>query len=118
MKYIAAAAATLSLADGTKFDISPGIHDSSDFPDNVKKHWAFPSYVQPVDEADLEKEKKGNDLAAKNEALTIELEALKAQLAERDSTVEALTTELESLKAPAADNAESGKNAKKQQASN
>ncbi|HFD7189311.1 TPA: hypothetical protein ACF5TK_000836 [Klebsiella pneumoniae] len=118
MKYIAAAAATLSLADGTKFGISPGIHDATDFPDDVKQHWAFPSCVQPVDEADLEKEKQGDDLAAKNKALTAEIEVLKAQLAERDSTVAALTTELKTLKAPADDNAESGKNAKKQQASN
>lgn len=114
MKYIAAAAATLSLADGTKFDISPGIHDSNDFPDNVKKHWAFPSYVQPVDEAELENEKKGSDLEAKNQALTSEIETLKSQLAERDSTIETLTSEIETLKAPTTDNAESGENAKKQ----
>jgi hypothetical protein len=36
MKYLVTAAATLSFADGSKFEITKGVHSGADFPDSVK----------------------------------------------------------------------------------
>ena len=41
MKYVVSGGATLSFADGSKFELSQGIHDSSSFPKKAKDHWAF-----------------------------------------------------------------------------
>lgn len=133
MKYIASRAATLSLSDGTQFEITAGIHDAAKFPENVKKHWAFKTYVSPVDEADLEKEQEAQGLAKKVTSLEKKLTVLKTQLEERDKTVAAQAGEITALKTqlgsqpdvsdqttdtpdkPA--DGEATKNAKKQQAS-
>lgn len=136
MKYIVSDATTFSFSDGTKFTLLPGIHDSSAFPENVQKHWAFPSYATPLDAADLEKEQQGKDQTQRIALLEAENTSLKAQLEDRESTITDLGNEVTRLKAqlealaaggkpadagentdnPAA--AEGVKNAKKQQTAN
>ncbi|MGT5257361.1 STY1053 family phage-associated protein [Escherichia coli] len=135
MKYVVSGGATLSFADGSKFELSQGIHDSSSFPKEVKDHWAFKAYARPIDEADLANEQSNEDLSASLVLLAEENNALKAQLAEHEKNITALGNENTDLKAQlAAAQAPAGgkpadstdktdntvgdaKNAKKQQAS-
>ncbi|MEH3832609.1 STY1053 family phage-associated protein [Enterobacter asburiae] len=135
MKYVVSGGATLSFSDGSKFELSQGIHDSSSFPKEVKDHWAFKAYARPIDEADLANEQSNEDLSASLVLLAEENNTLKAQLAEHEKTITALGNENTDLKAqlaaaqaPAggksADSADKtdntggdAKNAKKQQAS-
>ncbi|AZF92922.1 hypothetical protein [Morganella morganii] len=99
MKYIVSQSATLSLPDGTRFELTAGIHDGEDFPGPVVEHWAFPSYARPLDEADIQKEKDSRDMSAKVITLETELTELKAALAEKDGVIDGLNTELTELKA-------------------
>lgn len=99
MKYIVSQGATLSLPDGTRFELTSGIHDSTDFPVQVTEHWAFPSYARPLDEADIQKEKDNRDMSAKVITLEAELTELKAVLTEKDGVIDGLNTELTELKA-------------------
>lgn len=135
MKYVVSGGATLSFSDGYKFELSPGIHDSSSFPKEVKDHWAFKAYARPIDEADLANEQSNKDLSASLVLLAEENNTLKAQLAEHEKTITTLGNENTDLKAQlAAVQAPAGgkpadstdktdntggdaKNAKKQQAS-
>ncbi|EES5102591.1 hypothetical protein EZQ80_003488 [Escherichia coli] len=135
MKYVVSGGATLSFSDGSKFELSPGIHDSSSFPKEVKDHWAFKAYARPIDEADLANEQSNKDLSASLVLLAEENNTLKAQLAEHEKTITTLGNENTDLKAQlAAVQAPAGgkpadstdktdntggdaKNAKKQQAS-
>lgn len=135
MKYVVSGGATLSFFDGSKFELSQGIHDSSSFPKEVKDHWAFKAYARPIDEADLANEQSNEDLSASLVLLAEENKTLKAQLAEHEKTITALGNENTDLKAQlAAAQAPAGgkpadstdktdntggdaKNAKKQQAS-
>lgn len=135
MKYIVSGGATLSFADGSKFELSQGIHDSSSFPKEVKDHWAFKAYARPIDESDLVNEQSTEDLTASLVLLAEENNTLKSQLAEHEKTITALGNENTDLKAQlAAAQAPAGgkpadstdktdntggdaKNAKKQQAS-
>lgn len=126
MKYVVSGGATLSFADGSKFELSQGIHDSSSFPKEVKDHWAFKAYARPIDEADLANEQSNEDLSARLVLLAEENNTLKAQLAEHENTD--LKAQLAVAQAPAggkpADSTDKtdntggdAKNAKKQQPS-
>ncbi|UYF54591.1 hypothetical protein M2R49_17625 [Citrobacter amalonaticus] len=135
MKYVVSGGATLSFSDGSKFELSPGIHDSSSFPKEVKDHWAFKAYARPIDEADLANEQSNKDLSASLVLLAEENNTLKAQLAEHEKTITTLGNENTDLKAQLAavqapaggkpadstdktdDTGGDAKNAKKQQAS-
>lgn len=135
MKYIVSGGATLSFADGSKFELQQGIHDSSSFPKGVKDHWAFKAYARPLDESELAQEQASEDLAASLVLLAEENNTLKAQLAEHEKTITAqgnentdLKAQLAAAQAPAggkpADSTDKtdntggdAKNAKKQQAS-
>ncbi|CAI0817554.1 STY1053 family phage-associated protein [Serratia proteamaculans] len=87
MKYIVSAAASLSFADGTKFELSPGIHDR--FPEHVKSHWAFSAYVAPLNESDLEQEQQSADLSLRVAALEGEVTDLQKLLElEKDKVTE------------------------------
>lgn len=87
MKYIVSAAALLSFADGTKFELSPGIHDG--FPAKVKEHWAFSAYVAPLNESDLEQEQQSVDLSLRVASLEGEVTDLQNLLAlEKDKVAE------------------------------
>lgn len=99
MKYVVSGGATLSFADGSKFELSQGIHDSSSFPIEVKDHWAFKAYARPIDEADLANEQSNEDLSASLVLLAEENNTLKAQLAEHEKTITALGNENTDLKA-------------------
>lgn len=99
MKYIVASAATLSLAGGSTFTLEKGIHDSKSFSDDVKKHWAFSSYARPVDEADLDADSDGGDLAARITALEGEVSTLNAQITEKAKTIVSLEGEVSTLTA-------------------
>lgn len=114
MKYVVSGGATLSFADGSKFELSQGIHDSSSFPKEVKDHWAFKAYARPIDEADLANEQSTEDLTASLVLLAEENNTLKAQLAAAQAA--------SAGNADATDKADitggDAKNAKKQQASN
>ncbi|WIF92452.1 STY1053 family phage-associated protein [Escherichia coli] len=99
MKYVVSGGATLSFSDGSKFELSQGIHDSSSFPKEVKDHWAFKAYARPIDEADLANEQSNEDLSASLVLLAEENNTLKAQLAEHEKTITALGNENTDLKA-------------------
>jgi hypothetical protein len=99
MKYHVAKAATLSFPDGTKSELTPGVHDSKSFSDAEKNHWAFGAYVKPLDEADLLKEQEASNNAARVALLETENTDLKAQLESRDEAVGNLTNEVLALKA-------------------
>ncbi|WP_334613660.1 hypothetical protein [Escherichia coli] len=125
MKFIVSAAATLSLPDGTKFELTKGIVDDSSFPDAVKSHWAFPSYAKPLDAADLAKEQAALDLKSQVKTLQTSVDDLTAQLAAKtaesdgkDATIADLTAQLAALNstADATEQVET-KNAKKQSSS-
>lgn len=135
MKYVVSGGATLSFADGSKFELSQGIHDSSSFPKEVKDHWAFKAYARALDESELVQEQASEDLAASLVLLADENNTLKAQLAVSDKTITEQGNEITDLKAQLAAalaatsaNADAtgntdgtggdAKNAKKQQTSN
>lgn len=128
MKYIVSGGATLSLTDGSRFELSPGIHDSSSFPDGVKQHWAFEAYAKPLDAAELAKEQEAENLASSLVLMAEENNTLKALVAEHEKTIADQDGQIAALKeqlsgagdtANKTDNAgEGGKSAKKQQASN
>ena len=135
MKYIVSGGATLSFADGTKFELSQGIHDSSAFSKVVKEHWAFKAYARALDESELAQEQASEDLAASLVLLADENNTLKAQLVAHEKTITEQGNEITDLKAQlvasqaasagnadATDKADAtggdAKNAKKQQASN
>ncbi|HBE9078579.1 STY1053 family phage-associated protein [Serratia fonticola] len=123
MKYIVSGAASLSFANGTKFELVPGIHDG--FPDEVKNHWAFSSYAKLLDEKDFEKEQQHSDLTVRVGALESEITNLKAQLDDKDNEITSLKAQLDEKaggkadhgEAPA-DNAKDSANAKKQPTTN
>jgi peptidoglycan hydrolase CwlO-like protein len=138
MKLIVNDGATLSFADGSKFTLEKGIHDSKNFPDSVRKHWAFDSYAKPIDESEMVSESLAEDLTARVTQLEGEVTSLTEQvgtrdatIVDRDKTIAQLEGEVTSLKAerdaaiaaaPAAENAdaenaafaEGAKNGKKQ----
>lgn len=128
MKYIVSGGATLSLTDGTRFELSPGIHDSSSFPDGVKQHWAFEAYAKPLDAAELAKEQEAENLASSLVLMAEENNTLKALVAEHEKTIADQEIQIAALKKQLSDagdatnktdNAAEGvKSAKKQQASN
>lgn len=127
MKYIVSGGATLSLTDGTRFELSPGIHDSSSFPDSVKQHWAFEAYSKPLDAAELAKEQEAENLASRLVLMAEENNTLKALVAEHEKTIADQEIQISALKEQLSgagdatnktDNAAEGvKSAKKQQAS-
>ncbi|MBP0998248.1 STY1053 family phage-associated protein [Serratia fonticola] len=123
MKYIVSGAASLSFADGTKFELVPGIHDG--FPDEVKNHWAFSSYAKLLDEKDFEKEQQHSDLTVRVGVLESEITNLKAQLADKDNEITNLKAQLADKAGDKADdgeapagNAKDSANAKKQPTTN
>lgn len=125
MKYIVSAAATLSLPDGTRFELTKGIVDDSSFPDAVKSHWAFSSYAKPLDAADLAKEQAALDLKSQVNTLQASVDDLTAQLVAKtaesdgkDATIADLTAQLAALDTTtdATEQVET-KNAKKQSSS-
>ena len=91
MTFIVKTAATLRLADGSSFDLIAGMHD--DFPANVKKHWAFASYAEPVDTSKQDSADQKGAAAAKKQIKQLQTE-LKNARAEID-TLKARITELE-----------------------
>ncbi|MBD2816340.1 hypothetical protein ID850_16700 [Xenorhabdus sp. Flor] len=97
MKFIVSGNAALSFTDGTRYELTAGIHD--DFPENVKKHWAFTAYVKPLDESGLAEEQQSQDGAAHITLLEDENTHLKAQLVDRESTIAELNNKIAILKA-------------------
>lgn len=88
MKYLVTAAATLSLADGSKFEITKGVHSGADFPDNVKSHWAFEAYAKQIDDAEAEQLEAANaDLKTHIATLESANAALLIQIAEKDREI-------------------------------
>lgn len=123
MKLIVSNAATLSLPDGSNFKIEPGIHDAKDFPDAVKKHWAFNSYVKPIDESEVEQSQGDSALSAHIVQLKGEVASLTDTVTMRDMTIEELKGEVASLtaqlvaKVDAKNDESATKDGKKQQTS-
>jgi len=103
MKYVVSGGVTLSFPDGTRFGLSPGIHDGSAFPERVKKHWAFTSYVKPLDESELAKEAKNADMAARVKKLEGEITGLTKKLSERDASLDERNTTITKLEGEIAD---------------
>ncbi|KFC07533.1 hypothetical protein GTGU_01776 [Trabulsiella guamensis ATCC 49490] len=102
MKYVVSDGATLSFPDGTKFELKQGIHNGSDFPAHVKKHWAFEAYARPLDDSDLEKEKNTEGLSSRLAELEKENTDLKAKVTEHEKTIADQVTEITDLKAKVA----------------
>lgn len=117
MKYLVTAAATLSFADGSKFEITKGVHSGADFPDSVKSHWAFEAYAKQIDDAEAEQLEAAN---ADMKAYIVSLESANAellnQIAEKDKEIADLKAAAET---PVTDDEkqETG-NAKKQSSTN
>ncbi|HGV3499626.1 TPA: hypothetical protein ACNGY8_005312 [Klebsiella michiganensis] len=117
MKYLVTAAATLSFADGSKFEITKGVHSGADFPDSVKSHWAFEAYAKQIDDAEADQLEATNaDLKVYVASLEIANAALLTQIAEKDKEIEDLKAATEN---PVTDDEkqETG-NAKKQSSTN
>lgn len=87
MKYIVSSAASLSFADGSRHELTPGIHDS--FPDHVKKHWAFSHHAKPLSDSDLQQEQQGGELSLRVATLEEQLAELQKLLGlEKDKVTE------------------------------
>lgn len=98
MKYIVSDSAVLSFPDGTKFELTAGIHDS--FPGEVKAHWAFSAYVTPLDDAEAARVAAANeDLSLRVSTLESDNATLLVQLAAKDEEIASLKAQL----APATD---------------
>lgn len=117
MKYLVSSGATLSLADGSKFEITKGVHSGSDFPDIVKSHWAFEAYAKQIDDAEAEQLEAVNaDLKEYVISLERASAELLSQLAEKDKEI----SELKAAAAKPVDSEEKQEtgNAKKQSSAN
>lgn len=117
MKYLVTSAATLSFADGSKFEISKGVHSGSEFPDSVKSHWAFEAYAKQIDDAEAEQLEAANaDMKAYISSLESANAELLNQIAEKDKEIANLKAAAET---PVTDDEkqETG-NAKKQSSTN
>ncbi|EOZ9095205.1 TPA: hypothetical protein R1B15_000758 [Klebsiella aerogenes] len=91
MKYLVNSGVTLSLADGSKFEITKGVHSGADFPESVKSHWAFASYAKQIDDAEADKLEAANaDLKAYVASLETANASLLAQIGEKDKEIAAL----------------------------
>lgn len=106
MTFIVKTAATLRLADGGSFNLTPGMHD--DFPVAVKKHWAFSAYAEPVDTTSQGDTDKKGATAAKKQIKQLQEALNKAQehlemgrdlLHAKDGTIAELMGEIDTLKA-------------------
>lgn len=87
MKYIVSSAASLSFADGSRHELTPGIYDS--FPEHVKKHWAFTHHAKPLSESDFQQEQQSADLSLRVAALEGEVSDLQKLLElEKDKVTE------------------------------
>ncbi|MGX1960100.1 STY1053 family phage-associated protein [Serratia proteamaculans] len=87
MKYIVSSAASLSFADGSRHELTPGIHDN--FPDHVKKHWAFTHHAKPLSESDLQQEQQDGELSLRVATLEDQLADLQRLLeVEKDKVTE------------------------------
>lgn len=96
MKYIVSDSAVFSFPDGTKFEITAGIHDS--FPDKVKAHWAFSAYAAPLDDAEAARVAAANeDLSLRVSTLESDNAALLVQLAAKDEKITSLKAQLASV---------------------
>ncbi|MGP0913441.1 STY1053 family phage-associated protein [Serratia sp. CY71147] len=89
MKYIVSSAASLSFADGSRHELTPGIHDS--FPEQVKKHWAFTHHAKPLSESDLQQEQQDGELSLRVDSLEGQVTDLQKQLEAEQSKVAELT---------------------------
>ncbi|HHT2290424.1 TPA: hypothetical protein ACTYOH_004999 [Klebsiella aerogenes] len=88
MKYLVNSGVTLSLDDGSKFEITKGVHSGADFPENVKSHWAFASYAKQIDDAEADKLEAANaDLKAYVASLETVNASLLAQIGEKDKEI-------------------------------
>ncbi len=121
MKYLVNSGATLSLADGSKFEITKGVHSGADFPESVKSHWAFASYAKQIDDAEADKLEAANaDLKAYVASLETANASLLAQIGEKDKEIadlKAAAAKPEEKPAAGEEKQETG-NAKKQSSSN
>lgn len=122
MKYLVNSGATLSLADGSKFEITKGVHSGADFPESVKSHWAFASYAKQIDDAEADKLEAANaDLKAYVASLETVNASLLAQIGEKDKEIAdlkaAAVAKSEEKPAAGEEKQETG-NAKKQSSSN
>ncbi|HDR2590585.1 TPA: hypothetical protein QCI16_004468 [Enterobacter ludwigii] len=99
MTFIVKTAATLRLADGSSFDLVAGMHD--DFPENVKEHWAFASYAEPVDTSKKDSTDQKGAAAAKKQIkqLQEQLKAKDALLDEKEVTIAEQMADIDRLKA-------------------
>ncbi|WP_434462856.1 STY1053 family phage-associated protein [Serratia plymuthica] len=87
MKYIVSSAASLSFADGSRHELTPGIHDC--FPEHVKKHWAFTHHAKPLSESDLQQEQQDGKLSQRVDTLEEQLADLQKLLGlEKDKVTE------------------------------
>ncbi|HEJ8096351.1 hypothetical protein JY446_24380 [Serratia marcescens] len=103
MKYIVSSAASLSFADGSRHELTPGIHDS--FPDHVKKHWAFTHHAKPLSESDLQQEQQDGELSLRVASLEGQVTELTGQrdahaktIDEHVATIADLQKQLEAAK--------------------
>lgn len=99
MTFIVKTAATLRLADGSSFDLVAGMHD--DFPANVKEHWAFASYAEPVDTSKQDSADQKGAAAAKKQIkqLQEQLKAKDALLDEKEVEIAEQVVNIDLLKA-------------------
>ncbi|SAQ44422.1 STY1053 family phage-associated protein [Klebsiella oxytoca] len=117
MKYLVTAAATLSLADGSKFEITKGIHSGADFPDGVKSHWAFEAYAKQIDDAEAEQLEAANaDLKSYVSTLESANAELLKQIADKDKEIADLKASAENSVTD--DGKQEAGNAKKQSSTN
>ncbi|HIH8961320.1 TPA: STY1053 family phage-associated protein [Klebsiella oxytoca] len=121
MKYLVNSGATLSLGDGSKFEITKGVHSGADFPESVKSHWAFASYAKQIDDAEADKLEAANaDLKAYVASLETANASLLAQIGEKDKEIadlKAAAAKPEDKPVTGEEKQETG-NAKKQSSSN
>ncbi|ENG8967145.1 hypothetical protein ABVL48_001843 [Salmonella enterica] len=121
MKYLVNTGVTLSFADGSRYEITKGIHSGADFPDNVRSHWAFDAYAKQIDDAEADKLEAVNaDLKAYVVSLESANAELLAQIAEKDREIAGLksaVTKPDDKSVESEDKQETG-NAKKQSSAN
>lgn len=121
MKYLVNSGATLSLGDGSKFEITKGVHSGADFPESVKSHWAFASYAKQIGDEEADKLEAANaDLKAYVASLETANASLLAQIGEKDKEIadlKAAAAKPEDKPANGEEKQETG-NAKKQSSTN
>lgn len=90
MKFLVKSQLDMRFADGTSYQLTPGIHE--DLPENVQNHWAFSSCAEKLSDSDAAK-RTGDDDDIATALLQLQITELQGQVKTLTASNTTLTEE-------------------------